>query len=138
MLHNMSILSLCAVEALRLHITLMLTGYWTIIGFQTICDVTNHAHRCLQIRFSLKTDKMYNCALAVKSIMLSGSSHTSFLIYTLYSLFNKACSRWENCTSSAPCHFGTRAEWGGLLLFCLQASSRGRNSIKSAYVLYKW
>lgn len=81
MLHNMPILSLCAGEALRLHITLMLTGYWTIIGFQTICDVTNHA---LQIRFSLNIDKMYNCALAVKTALCCRAPHIHHSLYTHY------------------------------------------------------
>lgn len=38
-----SSLSVCAREAASPHFTLMFAGYWTWIGVQTICDVSNHA-----------------------------------------------------------------------------------------------
>lgn len=37
--------SISAMEALSFHITIVYAKYWSRIGFQAICDVTNPAHK---------------------------------------------------------------------------------------------
>lgn len=39
-----SFLIVCVLETLSFHITVVQVDYWTIVGLQTVCDVTYHFH----------------------------------------------------------------------------------------------
>ena len=62
------------------HIRLVYSEYSTLIGFLTICDVTNHTRGpASKIRFSLRAEKIYNfCDEYENSSLESNSAHTSF------------------------------------------------------------
>ena len=78
--------TVCAPEASTFHITLLYIAYWTTIGFQTSCDVTNHACR---VHERDKNSGYKTAAECENRLLVSDSARTPVLCTVKAKQFNE-------------------------------------------------